>query len=721
MQHELAATYYSVKRNLAASLMLSDQGARSLDIQVTLFSSSGNRFTIPAVTLKAKEMRTFDIQPWVTLAGSDFHDGSLQVSYFGNDMELGGILRLVDQGHSLIFDEELSEPMMFRSSQLEGVWWLPSSKCTLSLALSNTTDSPVTALITVDTDGGRDDKPRTVVLAGHETRLLDMKDLQKKPNVISEIGGVSIQHSGPKGGLLARGLASDASTGYSNVIDFSDPQSAKSSRIDGTGLRVGNIGKQDLRQIVVARNLSDREITLNGRVSLTQVDNSTNTISLPAITLHQHDIRKIELNGVINRDAAKQSAAIGLEFDYPGVPGSVIMAAESVSKDENQVFRVPMIDGAAISSSTGEYPWTLDGTSSAFVYLKNATDDPQQYNLQIDFDGGIFSLGLKTIEPGQPVVFDLRALRDNQVLDANGRKIPPNATGGHVHWSIDGSEQVGIIGRVEQVDFAKGISMTAACSECCPDSWYGFWIDPDTAVGFAGDSGQFVAMQQNITCYGEILDPFQRFPNNFTSTDPSVASCDSTGFATALSPGITNIDASWTVLFWDYDPLGYGGCTRYNESANPESTCDVSDNAVTLTTAHVSGTTVNFDGPPFRAVLNLPAGQAFTENICDNYQDFTVTVAFNLPGDATAVSDSRSTARCIKGGPHKDCDYFITSNTLQNVDVSNTPKHGEMAILMNHKNTLGHNVAPSIAITIAGDYGTGTFSTSGTLTINCPY
>jgi hypothetical protein len=122
MQHVLAATYYSVKRNLAASLMLSDQGARSLQIQPTLFSSSGSRFAVPAVTLQGNEIRTFDLQQWVALAGPRFQEGSVQVSYVGNDMELGGVLRLVDLTHSLIFDEELSEPMMFKSSQLEGVW-----------------------------------------------------------------------------------------------------------------------------------------------------------------------------------------------------------------------------------------------------------------------------------------------------------------------------------------------------------------------------------------------------------------------------------------------------------------------------------------------------------------------------------------------------------------------------------------------------------------------
>jgi len=103
MQHVLAATYYSVKRNLAASLMVSDQGARSLQIQPTLFSSSGNRFAVPAVTLQANEIRTFDLQQWVALAGPSFQEGSVQVSYVGNDMELGGVLRLVDLGHSLIF------------------------------------------------------------------------------------------------------------------------------------------------------------------------------------------------------------------------------------------------------------------------------------------------------------------------------------------------------------------------------------------------------------------------------------------------------------------------------------------------------------------------------------------------------------------------------------------------------------------------------------------
>ena len=128
---------------------------------------------------------------------------------------------------------------------------------------------------------------------------------------------------------------------------------------------------------------------------------------------------------------------------------------------------------------------------------------------------------------------------------------------------------------------------------------------------------------------------------------------------------------------------------------------------------------LQFLTPRRRAVLNLPPS-AFTDGICHNFEIFTCVVSFNLPDGAIALSDSRSKVRCVKGGPDKDCDWFIYGGTFQNVDLSSTPKYGEMAIKLHRKTTEGPNVAPSINTTVAGDYGTGAFSTTGNLTINCP-
>ena len=142
-------------------------------------------------------------------------------------------------------------------------------------------------------------------------------------------------------------------------------------------------------------------------------------------------------------------------------------------------------------------------------------------------------------------------------------------------------------------------------------------------------------------------------------------------------------------------------------------------NAVTFKTARVSGTSTNFDNSLRRAVLNLPPG-TLTDGICHDFANFTTVVSFNVPDSATALSDSRSSVRAINAPGDSDThDWFINGGTFQNVNLQSTPKSGEMAISM-HRRTSGASEAPSISITVAGDYGTGTFSGTAALTINCP-
>jgi len=150
LPHLLAASYYSLNGGLNATLMLSNQGPHSMSIGVNLFSLTGARLTAPTITLEGNTFRGFDLNEWAIAGGPDFREGSLQVAYTGGDMELGGVVKLVDADRSLIFDEELAEPMMFASSRLEGVWWLPSHKTEMLLAVSNTADAPLSVNINVD-------------------------------------------------------------------------------------------------------------------------------------------------------------------------------------------------------------------------------------------------------------------------------------------------------------------------------------------------------------------------------------------------------------------------------------------------------------------------------------------------------------------------------------------------------------------------------------------
>lgn len=548
--HILAASYYSVEGNLSATLTLNNKGPKTLEVQPILFSLTGERFDVPSVTVEGNSHRVINLREY-SIAGTLFQEGSLQVVYWGKDLEMGAQVKLVDAERGLIFDEQLVEPAaMFASSRLEGVWWLQSRKCDIRLVLSNTTDTVLSVSASVDGTAPRQKETMALSLQPHETRVMNVqRDLvDKRGGTLKEVGGVSIEHSGAKGALLSRAMIQDATTGYSAVVEFVDPQKAKSSKLHGAGLRVGAAGGEHLIPVVVARNIGSTPTVVRGRIPYITSDGSTNVLPLPELRLSPGETRLVNVAAALKRgQIVLNLASSGLEFEYSGEPDSVVMSAQSVSQSGNQVFRVPLIDPATQPSSTGGYPWRIEGDSSTVVYIKNVTDQPREYNLQLNFNGGVYAPGLKTVAAGQTVALDIRHLRDNQVPDAHGQMIPLEATNGQVHWSLRGPSKIVLIGRAEQADVSRGMSSSYACANCCGDSFDSGWVDPGYVEGTVDGITTFFAIEQDRNCYGSLLSPFLVNYPSWSSSDPSVASCDSNGVATALNPGSTNIDASWTV------------------------------------------------------------------------------------------------------------------------------------------------------------------------------
>jgi hypothetical protein len=220
--HLLVGTYYSVKNGLVAKLLLNNKGPEPLTASPTLFNMSGERFETPPVTVDGHSFQMIDMSGWINAAGVRFEEGSIEVFHTGKDLVLGAQIYLEDQNHSLSFDEKLVETQTFKSTRLEGLWWLPSQKGQVLLALSNNSDSPVSA--TVDSQGRtpQRDGQRMIALAAHETRLLDIQvDLMHQANgAMSRFGGISINYSGSPGALYARAMAQDFSIGYSSPVQF---------------------------------------------------------------------------------------------------------------------------------------------------------------------------------------------------------------------------------------------------------------------------------------------------------------------------------------------------------------------------------------------------------------------------------------------------------------------------------------------------------------------
>lgn len=471
--HLLAGSYYSVKNGLSAKLLLNNKGPRPIKVKPTLFSMGGEKYKAAPVVVEGNSFQLLDMSNWIAAAGPQFREGSIQVFYLGADLVIGVQVYLEDSARSLAFEEKFAEPANLPSSNLRGIWWLPSQKGEVLLAVSNTSDSAVTA--TASADGAKPARKGqfTVHLRPHETRLLNVQDniFGKERGAMSRLGGISVEHDGPAGAVIARGFAQEVEKGYSLAVQFSDPQGAKSSAYQGAGLRLGTAGGESLTPVVVAYNAGASDATVTGRLPYTLADGGTAEVALHEVRLSPGEVREINVAAAMNAAGVPSDvSAASLEFEYSTGPGSVQMTAFSVGG--NQLFRVPVWDVQAQKSGTGGYPWRIQGYSSTYVYLKNTTDQPQEYTFQLSFDGGFYVLGVKSIAPRQTLAMDVRALRDEQVPDVYGNTIPLGAKRGQIMWSVRGGDSLAMIGRTEQADLTKGISSNYACQFCCPNSFY---------------------------------------------------------------------------------------------------------------------------------------------------------------------------------------------------------------------------------------------------------
>ncbi|MGI9069599.1 MAG: hypothetical protein ACR2HX_24735 [Pyrinomonadaceae bacterium] len=563
--HLLAASYYSVKKNLSAKLLLNNKGPRTLEVKPTLFSLGGERYDIYPITLEGNSFQMIDMGEWIHAAGTQFQEGSIQVFHLGRDLVLGSQVYLVNERRSLSFEEKLVEPAGFPSSRLQGLWWLPSPNGEVLLAVSNTSDLPVTVQASANGAKPTQKASVTVELGPHETRLMDVAHdiFGDNRGTMSTFGALYVEHNGQSGAVLARGMAQDAAQGYSLAVQFSDPSASKSTKLQGAGLRLKEAGHEAVKPIVVAHNAGPVETTITGRLPYRASDGSTAIVSMPEVRLFPGETTTINVAKALRLSGVPDDVtAASIEFEYTNEPGSVLISALSVSDSGNQLFRLPLWDIAAQRSATGGYPWYVDGTSSTYVYLKNVTDATQQYTFQLDFEGGgVYSLGLKTVEPRQAVTIDIRALRDEQAPDANGNTIPPSATRGQVKWSIRGPDVLAMIGRSEQVDTEKAVSNNYACQNCCGDSLDTAWKVPDTDQTIEGGGVTFYDFrEQDRNCYGQLLTSYSvNGIATWTSTDTSVATV-SGGYVFGQGPGNTGIHGNWDAYVRYWQGGGAPGC-----------------------------------------------------------------------------------------------------------------------------------------------------------------
>ncbi|MGH7806784.1 MAG: hypothetical protein ACRENT_01690 [Thermodesulfobacteriota bacterium] len=575
----MIGTYYTTEDDFKSTLVLNNKGPNQIVVTPILHNQNGQTFNGLPVAVGGQSSYEVDLNAVAASAGREFRSGSFEFTYTGRLLEMGGGLRIVDSEKSLIFDEQMLEPgMKFSSPQLEAVYASPFESARVSVIVTNTTAGPLFVNGNAIFAGEKNQRPLQGQLRPYETQVIKLPHGQTKE---ANAGAVSLNHNGGKGALMAMIHVQDPDRGYSESVNFSDPAQGKTNQLHGAGLRLGSVNGDSLNSVIVVRNIGKDATAVTANVPYSKQDGKTGKISLPQLSLAPGEIKLFDTSNPQLRQ--KDFATAGLEIEYKGAPGSVIATASSVSQSGNQVFALPLKDPQGGLSSTGGYPWFIKETSSTVVFIKNVTNEIQEYILSVIYSGGRWGANIQTLAPGQTVAFDVRKIRDSQQKGSEGNVVPLDTRSGHISWSLRGNRNKVLIGRAQTVDFNNGLASTYECQCLCNASWGNETrITPGSVAGFPDDVQVFQIQTRYNDCHGNEVGWYtlsNYFLNNYvtySSDNPSVATFTAPATGTALAPGSANLEAKWTEYYQDFDDT-YGICFPIAAAAACAAFCDVAD------------------------------------------------------------------------------------------------------------------------------------------------
>jgi len=577
-QHMYAAIY-TTTGGYSSTLGLNNATNHPIAATVTLYNEHGAALTVPPITLDAHKNQAFDIADWVRNADG-FEEGSLEVLYHDISMALGAQETITDANHSLSFDVHLQEPMDFMSSRVDGLWWaLDDNQTDAEVFIANTraTQTVVTPIFYI---GGAAQQGDAVTLNGRESNVIDIrKSLQSLHLSTPAVGGISLSYTNGQGALAMVGVIRNAHNRFSTTMRFSDQASQMSTHLHGANILIGKPAPDSgfastvaFTPHVIMRNTTDQPVQITSRIRYTSNDQSNN-LDLGTLMLAPNAVRELDLRPAINAIANSTITDSGIEIDHNGTHGAVMAYAASVDQSGSAVFDVPVKDPTSdMGFKGGSYPWNIEGDNRAVLHVKNV-DVPgdgqkRQFMVKLYFDGGEYNFPLQQVDAGQTAEIDIKHLRDDQVPDSLGNRIPLNITGGQLNW-YGRINRGAFIGRLVQYSPLGGISASFSCVESCVCSpSYGFsWLIPSSHDGQAGDTFGIAAWEEDVDCNGNPFIPYI-VPEAAVRYDynPFIVNVyQSTVFV--IGWGNTDIQGSWTTYInhQRQDP----NC----ETANPNEPC----------------------------------------------------------------------------------------------------------------------------------------------------
>lgn len=164
-----------------------------------------------------------------------------------------------------------------------------------------------------------------------------------------------------------------------------------------------------------------------------------------------------------------------------------------------------------------------------------------------------YVVGLKRLQPGETVAIDIRALRDNQTPDVQGRVLPADIRSGQIHWLR--RHGPAIVANVLTVNSAKRVASTFSffCCYCSPRQVF-LSLDPDNVQAYVGETVFEDLWETLVDCHGMPTSyPVPPQDAYWSTSNFIVAFLPAPGVVWCTFPGTATVTAEKSVVWYDVD------------------------------------------------------------------------------------------------------------------------------------------------------------------------